>query len=250
MDLKEILSTISNIAEQQGTTAFICGGVPRDKVLNKPNSIEDIDITTGDNKVHYLAKEVSIKLKGPTTSYKLLDDGHAQVFVDKLKLDFSSNFNIPKVKPLLIKAGLKNPTDMQAELYSRDFTCNALLMSLDLKTITDPTGLSLQDIKAKTLRTCLPASITLGYDNKRIVRVLYLSSKLGFSVDKEIVNWIKKNPQLIKNCSTQYLTKKLLKAISYDKSNTVKLLDEMGLWKYIPPLKEFGTDLTKNPGRI
>ncbi|MES1987437.1 MAG: helix-turn-helix transcriptional regulator, partial [Pseudomonadota bacterium] len=46
-------------------------------------------------------------------------------------------------------------------------------------------------IKSKTLRTCLPAAITLGYDNKRVVRILYMAAKLDFSVDQEIIDWVK-----------------------------------------------------------
>lgn len=248
MALNDILSIVSNIAKDQASSIFIVGGIPRDKVLNKLENIEDIDLTTGDSKTHYVAKEAGIKL--PNASYKLLDDGHAQVFVDNLKLDFSSNFNIPNVKSMLVKAGIKNPTDMQAELYSRDFTCNALLMTLDLKKILDPTGLGLKDIKSKTLRTCLPAAITLGYDNKRIVRIIYLACKLGFEVDQEIIDWVRRHPDTMSKPSQQYTSKKLLKAIKYDKSKTVKLLDAMGLWKYIPTLKELNLDVINNLERI
>lgn len=250
MILSEILNIVDNISKDIGTTTFITGGAPRDKILNKSNNIEDIDLTTGDDKIHYVAKEVSIKLRSTNMNYKVLDDGHAQITMGGFKLDFSSNFNIPGVKKMLEKSGLKNPTDMQAELYSRDFTCNALLMSLDLKKIEDPMGLSLQDIKAKKLRTCLPAAITLGYDNKRVVRVLYMAAKLDFTVDQEIIDWVKKNPNTIKNCTQQYLIKKLAKSIKYNKEKTVQLLDQMGLWQSIPPVKELEKYIINSPERI
>src|ERR1700748_3494180 len=183
MNLPEILKILTDISTDMSVNCLIVGGTPRDKVMNLPGNIEDIDLTSGDDKIHYIAKEASIKLKDLNGSYKVLDDGHAQITIGGFKLDFSSNFTIPNVKNILAKAGLKGATDMQAELYSRDFTCNTLLMTLDLKTILDPTGLALNDIKSKTLRTCLPAAITLGYDNKRVVRVLYMAAKLNFNVD-------------------------------------------------------------------
>lgn len=250
MNLPEILKILSDIAVNMDSNLFLCGGAPRDKVMNVPGNIEDIDLTSGDDKIHYIAKEASIKLKDLNGSYKVLDDGHAQITIGGFKLDFSSNFNIPNIKNILNKAGLKGATDMQCELYSRDFTCNTLLMTLDLKQILDPTGLALKDIKSKTLRTCLPAAITLGYDNKRVVRIIYMAAKLNFTVDQEIIDWVKQNPKTISNCSQGYLIKKLAKSIEYNKEKTVELLDKMGLWKFIPPMKELEGLMTKNPGRI
>lgn len=250
MILSEILKIIDVISANIGATCRIVGGAPRDKMLNRSDNIEDIDLTTGDDKIHFVAKEASIKLKSPNMNYKVLDDGHAQITIGGFKLDFSSNFNIPNVRPMLVKSGLKNPTNMQAELYSRDFTCNALLMTLDLKKIEDPLGLSLQDIKAKKLRTCLPAAITLGYDNKRVVRILYMAAKLDFTVDTEIIDWVKAHPDSIKNCTQQYLIKKLAKSIKYNKEKTVSLLDQMNLWKSIPPIKELEKYIIGSPERI
>jgi len=250
MNLSEILSILSGIAAEMNSNIFIVGGAPRDKVMGLSNNIEDIDLTSGDNKIHYIAKEASIKLKDINSVYKVLDDGHAQITIGGFKLDFSSNFNIPDIKNILQKAGLKGPSDMQAELYSRDFTCNTLLMSLDLKQILDPTGLALKDIKSKILRTCLPAAVTLGYDNKRVVRILYMAAKLNFDVDEEIIKWVKENPSSIANCSQNYLIKKLAKSIEYNKDKTVELLDKMNLWKSIPPIKDLQSIMAKNPERV
>lgn len=250
MNLPDILKILSDIALDMNSNLFIVGGAVRDKAMNSPSKIDDIDLTSGDDKIHYIAKEASIKLKDTNSSYKVLDDGHAQITIGEFKLDFSSNFNIPNIKSILAKAGLKGASDMQAELYSRDFTCNTLLMTLDLKKILDPTGLSLKDIKEKILRTCLPAAVTLGYDNKRVVRVLYMAAKLDFSVDSEIIDWVKKNPDTISNCSPNYLIKKLAKSIEYNKDKTVELLDKMNLWKSIPPMKELQDLMIKNPERM
>ncbi len=207
--------------------------------MGRAEKLDDVDLTTGDDNIHYVAKEASIAFRGPGVDYKLLDDGHAQIIIDGFKLDFSSNYNIPGIKNMLIKAGLEEPTSMQLELYSRDFTCNALLMTLDLKTITDPTGLGIKDIKAKLLRTCLPAAITLGNDNKRVVRIIYLAAKLGFEVDKEIISWVKVNPEsLTKGSTSQYVIKKLKKACESDLNKTVKLIGEMNLWPFVPVIDE------------
>lgn len=248
MQLADVLKVLSEAAVRLGTsTPYICGGAPRDKVLGQTSNIDDIDITTGDNTIHHLAKEASIKLNG---SFQQMADGHSQLVIEGLKIDFSSNYIFPGVTALLAQAGLRNPNTMQLELYSRDFTCNALLMNLDLKKVIDPIGLGIKDIKAQTLRTCLPAQLTLGSDHKRVVRVLYMAAKLGFTVDQEIIDWVKKNPATIATPDNRYVTKKLGQALEYNSDVTVKLLDQMGLWQYVPASPQLTPYMSHDVGRI
>lgn len=249
MKLREILSLIATTASQKGISEpWICGGTPRDKILNRLDKLIDLDITTGDDSVHNLAREVSLVL--PNCDYRVMDDGHASITFNKLKIDFSSNFRVPDIKQILQRAGIASPTEMQCELYSRDFTCNALLLSLDLKTIQDPTGFGVQDIENKLIKTCLPASYTLGSQNKRVPRIFYLAAKLGFEVDSEIIDWVKKNPQSIANCKPKYLVEKIQKALSFDHQKTISLFDQMGVWPYLPATPELITDMTSKRGRL
>lgn len=248
MTLKELLSLIAELSKRKGiSTPFICGGTPRDKLLNRLDKLVDLDITTGDNSIHLLGQELSKAI--PNSNYKVMPDGHSQITIDKFKVDLSSNFRVPGIKMMLYKAGIKNPTEMQCEIYSRDFTCNALLLSLDLKNILDPTGLGTKDIQKKIIRTCLPAQLTLGSQHKRIVRVVYLAAKLGFEVDPEIINWVKRNPQFFGDAKPKYLSDKLQKALDSDKEKTVQLLDQMGVWKFIPPMPDL-LPYMNTPGRI
>lgn len=243
MSLGQIFQQLEKISKDNGLSVpWICGGLPRDKVLGRKNDFGDVDLTTGNDDIHILAKELAMI---PGAEYMVFPDGHTSIYIDNKKLDFSSNFNIPGIERILKEAGLDNPTEMQKEMFSRDFTCNSLLLSLDLQEIQDPTGLGMKDIGNKILNTVLPANFTLGYDNKRIVRVLYLAAKLGFEVSDEIKDWIRRHPELIKNCRPQYLSKKLKKALSYDFDRTVGLIDELGLWKHLPPLPELVPYMSK-----
>jgi poly(A) polymerase len=163
-----------------------------------------------------------------------MPDGHVTLNIGGLKLDCSSNFIIPNINDILAKQNITVVDEMQKELYSRDFTCNALLMSMDLKHIFDPLGRGIADIKKRIIKTCLSPEITLGYDNKRVVRILYLAAKLNFEVAPEIISWVKKNPASFSNVKSQYLTKKLIKALAYDPEKVIKLITDMNLWPYIP----------------
>lgn len=230
--LGDILNKMTEISQSNGLSIpFICGGTPRDKVMDRLKELSDIDITTGDDSIHKLAELTSKSV--PNSELKIGND-HSQLMVGGLKIDFSSNFKVPHIELLLKGAGIKMPTPMQCELYSRDFTCNALLMDLNLKHIYDPTGLGLNDIKSKMIRTCLPAKMTLGSQTRRVVRVIYLAAKLNFEVDPEIINWVKANPSSILGAKPNQLTEKLNKAFEYNSEKTKTLISQMEISNYLP----------------
>src|SRR5271165_2287636 len=97
MLLKSVLQLLNQVSarEDSKTPAMIVGGIPRDKVAGQASKINDVDITTGSN-TQYLAKEFSIELhKHIPLLTKQADDGHVSIYMAGLKVDFSSNFNIP-----------------------------------------------------------------------------------------------------------------------------------------------------------
>lgn len=220
---------------------MIVGGIPRDKMLGKLTEISDVDITTGDDTVHYLAKEINIKLSRiMKIQYKKGFDGHSSILLGNLKLDFSSNFNVLHIEQYLKNKGIPNPSPMQKELYSRDFTINTLLMDLNLKTIHDPIKQGIADIKSKIIRTCLSPEITLKEHN-RIIRVIYLAAKLNFEVAPEIILFVQKNQNLIDSTTSEKsLVEKLSKAMSYNSNKTLELLKEMNLNKYVSIAEKLG----------
>ncbi len=235
MKLKDLLKLIHTVHKKEGTSVpFICGGTPRDKLLGKLDLIADLDLTTGDSSVNFLAKRlVELLDTNFHIKSKVMNDGHNSVHVGNIKVDFSSNFNTPDIDKILIKKGIKTPTPMQKEIYSRDFTCNSLLMTFDLKEIIDPTKMGFEDIKNKIIRTCLSPEITLTNNKNRVVRAIYLAAKLDFDLDPEMKEWIKKNPESINIASDRSIAEKINKALSYNPEKTVKLLTELNLWNYI-----------------
>ena len=96
----------------------------------------------------------------------------------------------------------------------------------------------------------MPAYITLGNDSNRIVRSIYLSSKLGFELDDEIVEWIKSYPEKFGESKSSYIIKKLKEAFYYNPQNTEKLINNLNLWKYVPPDKNLLPYIAKNIRKI
>ena len=156
MKLRELLQQMLATKKRVGSSdPMLCGGTPRDRYLKHLENISDLDITTGDKTVDLLSEEFAedLSMKYNITR-RIMDDGHSSIYIGSFKMDFSSNFNAPNIMQLLNKIGINNPTEMQKEMFSRDFTCNALLLSLDLKKLVDPTHRGFKDINDKVIRTC------------------------------------------------------------------------------------------------
>jgi tRNA nucleotidyltransferase/poly(A) polymerase len=236
LKLRQLFTVIDKIGKDNSIpNIYLCGGAVRDRILGTLDKLEDIDLTTGGADVKNLAVEISRELsKSFAIESKQMEDGHTSIFLENIKIDLSSNFIDPAVDSILKQKGISNPTDIQKEMFSRDFTVNSLLMSLDLKKGFDPTGMGQKDIKNKFLRTCLPPEITLKSNVNRIIRVIYMAAKLGFTVDPLIIKYISENKNLISEIAPGYLSKTLTKAVKYNTEKTVELLDAMGLWKALP----------------
>lgn len=235
MKLRELLQEMELLRKEIGVSpCFICGGTPRDKYMGKLENIVDLDITTGDKTVDYLSQEFAIKLrKKYNITRKTMEDGHSSLFIGSLKMDFSSNFIVPNIDSILNNLNIK-PTNMLREIYSRDFTCNSLLMTLDLKQIIDPTHKGFKDIKDKKIKTCLSPEITLTSNKNRVVRAIYLACKLNFDIDNVIIEYVRKNPQVIKISTEKSMTEKINDAFTKDADKASYLLAQMNLWNYIP----------------
>ena len=230
--VRDILLEVKRLAKDNGLSEpYIVGGLPRDKILNRINKVEDIDITSGDESIHQLAELTAQQFKVNPIRFP---DGHYQLYINNIKYDFSSNFNSPDAKYFLEKAGVKDPSSMLLELFSRDFTCNTLIIPLALRKIVDPTGLAIDDIKNKIIKTPLPPRITLRDDPKRVVRAIYLAAKLGFTVEKDIILWVLNHHDKIKEeVSVGFSRRKLADATRADVKKTMQLLSSMKLWNVV-----------------
>lgn len=214
---------------------YITGGTPRDRYLGHLENISDLDITTGDKTVDYLSQEFAIELrKKYNITRKTMEDGHSSIYIGSFKMDFSSNFNVPGIDQMLADKGIARPNDMQREMFSRDFTCNALLLSFDLKNLVDPTHQGFKDIKEKKIKTCLDPKTTLTTNRNRVVRAIYLAAKLDFDIDDSIIKFVQQNPQSVKIATDKVLNEKLNEAFKRDADKASFLITKMGLWNQIP----------------
>jgi len=238
MKLRDLLTQIKQIEKSiNSSPVYICGGAARDRYMGQLEKIDDLDLTTGDKTVDILSQKLLESLQDKYKVFrKVMPDGHSTVFIGNLRVDFSSNYNAPNIDKILKSMGINNPSNMKKETFSRDFTCNALLMDFNLTTLIDPTNKGFKDIKEKKIRACISPEITFIDKEKRIFRAIYLACKLGFTVDESIINFVKNNIDKLNfsNVRPSFIKEKINVAFAYNPEKASELLTKMNLWDKIP----------------
>lgn len=248
MKLQELLQIVANSATNHPEIGipYLCGGTPRDYLMGNLQKINDLDITTGTKTIDYLAESVfDILKKQYNIPRHVAKDGHTSLHIGDLKLDFSSNFIEPNIINHLKAIGINYPTAIQQEMFSRDFTCNALLLTLDFKQLLDPTGKGKTDVKNKIIKTCLSPEVTFQNSTNRVIRSIYLAVKLGFEIAPEIIDYVRAHPETTAISSKQATAEKLNKSLSIDREKTIRFITLMNIWDYLPIDNSLYSDYVK-----
>jgi len=228
-----IFKIVSEEAQKLNIPVYVVGGYVRDRLLKKPS--KDVDFTcVGD--AHALAKRVAQRLSGKpkVATYKrfrtasIMHDDWQLEFVGARKESYSPDSRNPHVEPGTLEDDLKR----------RDFTINALIISLnpeDYGTLYDPfTGI--EDLKNRIIRTPLDPEQTFFDDPLRMLRAIRFATQLNFKIDDRVLEAISKMKDRIKIVSPERIADELNKILLAQKPSTgFKLLDKTGLLEIILP---------------
>ncbi|MAM29276.1 MAG: tRNA nucleotidyltransferase [Flavobacteriaceae bacterium] len=227
-------NVLSKAATALGLETYVIGGFVRDHLLNR-GTAKDIDIVTVGSGIA-LAKKVAEILPGKpkvsvfkTYGTAMLKTGGIELeFVGARKESYSENSRNPSVE---------NGT-LQDDQNRRDFTINALAISLNDETfgdLLDPFG-GVEDLQNKIIRTPLDPSITYSDDPLRMLRAIRFASQLDFTIEKKSLEAISKNADRIKIVSKERIVDEINKILmSPVPSKGFALLHKTKLLPYIFP---------------
>ena len=232
-----VFGLVRQVARDTGIPAYVVGGYVRDALLTgKPK--KDIDFTLlGDAET--FAREVAARWKGnpKITVYKnfgtamVKDKDTVLEFVTARKESYSPESRKPRVVP----------ATLEEDLLRRDFTVNAMAISLndnDYGRLIDLFG-GMEDLKNKIIRTPTDPVITFSDDPLRMLRAIRFATQLDFQIEDKTLDAIRKNKHRIKIISPERIVDELNKILLTDRpSKGFKLLFETGL------LDEFFPELT------
>jgi len=238
------LGQIINVSKDLKMKVYVVGGFPRDIVAGIGITDEtDLDLTEKNGNAFDLAFFVAAKynLKEP----KIYEaSGTALVVMpSKRMVEFHNAFhNVPHIIDQLYSINVE-PTPINKDVYSRDFTINTLLFDPDNGKILDLTGMGIKDIREKLLRTPLPARKVISHDPRRILRGVRFAIQFGLKYDddyeKEIHNFI---PELIdfmvKHPNSKMVERTIAKSFQIDPEKSYDEFSRLGLMDYAPKSKE------------
>lgn len=222
------------ISEVAGNTpVYVIGGYVRDCLLGRPS--KDVDIVVVGDGLSF-ARQVSDKL-GNTSEAKFYGQfGTAMIRWHDYVVEFvgarKESYKLYSRKPDV------RPGSLTDDLRRRDFTINALGISLNQKSygqLLDQFG-GIEDLKSGIIRTPLDPDITFSDDPLRMMRAVRFASQLGFSIDKSSLDAIYRNRNRLRIVSPERITDELNKIILSPKPSIgFKLLFKTGLLQVFFP---------------
>ena len=229
-----LFKSIGKIADAHGQPAFAIGGFVRDLLIQRP--CKDIDIVVEGSGIE-LAKRASESLgAGKVTVFK--NFGTAMFRYHDWEVEFVG------ARKESYERGSRNPIvedgTIEDDQLRRDFTINALALSLNAETfgdLIDPFN-GLRDIENGCIRTPLDPDVTFSDDPLRMLRAIRFSTQLGFRIEDSNVRSIRKNAERLKIITQERIHTELHKIIMSDKpSKGFKLLDKGDLLhRFFPEL--------------
>lgn len=226
-----IFRRISRLADAQGVKAFVVGGYVRDHYLCRPST--DIDVVVVGSGIA-LAEALGWELHTKVSVFKtfgtaMLRAGGVEVeFVGARRESYTRDSRKPQVE-----AGT-----LEDDQRRRDFTINALAWSLNgdsFGELVDPFG-GLDDLDACIIRTPCDPDITFSDDPLRMMRAVRFAAQLGFSIEDETFEAIRRNASRIKIVSRERIASELNKIVlSPVPSMGFELLELTGLLELIFP---------------
>lgn len=185
-DIMALLTTIAEVADRQGVSAYVVGGFVRDLLLRIENF--DMDIVIEDDGIQFarlLGKELGAKVLNHQkfgTSVISLPDG-SKVDVASARTEY---YMRPAALPTVEKSSIKS------DLFRRDFTFNSLALKLngsDAFTLLDYFN-GQRDLKDKVVRVL--HNLSFIEDPSRAFRAIRFEQRLGFRIGKQTESFIKR----------------------------------------------------------
>ena len=215
---------ILKIFNQNSYEAYFVGGCVRDYLLGEDFS--DIDITTNalpDQVKKVFRKSIDTGIQHGTVTILVNGDSY-EVTTFRTEEDYANHRSPEKVEFV---------SNLREDLDRRDFTINAMALDYNGKLFDYHNGD--QDLNSKIIRTVNNPNERFYEDALRMLRAFRFSSKLGFEIENNTLNAIKRNAELIKFVSIERIVNEFKKLLA-GKGNlrSLELLLDSKLNSYIP----------------
>ena len=230
---RKIFELVGRCARELDAPAYVVGGYVRDRLLGR--ATKDIDIVCVGDGIKLAEKVASKMYPHPKVAFysrfgtaMLRHDGIEIEFVGARRESYRDDSRKPDVEQ----------GTLEDDQNRRDFTINALAVSLDENTfgqILDPFG-GLAHLEQKIIKTPLEPGKTFSDDPLRMLRAIRFSNQLGFAIEPNTFQGIIKYRTRINIISKERIASELEKILLTPKPSIgFNLLFDSGLLQLILP---------------
>ncbi len=229
-----IFQYIRNASTELQLDTYVIGGFVRDFLL-KRGEAKDIDVVAVGSGIA-LAKKVAELLPHKPKVKVFKTYGTAMLRFKDIEVEFvgarKESYREDSRNPIV-----ENGT-LQDDQNRRDFTINALALSLNTETygdLLDPFN-GLKDLDKKIIRTPLEPGITYSDDPLRMMRAIRFATQLNFKIEKDSLEAISLHKERIKIITKERIVEELHKILMAPvPSIGFLLLEKTGLLPFISP---------------
>ena len=226
-----VFRRISRLADKAGVEAYVVGGYVRDWYLHRPCT--DIDVVVVGSGIA-LAEALARELHTNVSVFKTF--GTAMLHADGMEVEFvgarRESYSPDSRKPHVEDGTLED------DQRRRDFTVNAMAWSLNgerFGELVDPFD-GMYDLEERIICTPCDPDITFSDDPLRMMRGIRFATQLGFDIEDETYEAIKRNCERIKIVSRERIISEMNKIIASEHPSTgFHLLSDTGLLKLVFP---------------
>jgi tRNA nucleotidyltransferase/poly(A) polymerase len=229
-----IFEVISKASQELNVESYVIGGFVRDFLLGRDFK-KDIDIVAIGSGIELALKVSELLPKKPKVQvFKTY--GTAMLRFEDTEIEFvgarKESYHFESRNPVVENGTLEDDQNR------RDFTINALALSLNPKTygdLVDPFN-GVLDLENKTIKTPLDPDITYSDDPLRMMRAIRFATQLGFEIEENSLASITQNAERITIISGERIVDELNKILSTEKPSIgFLLLHKTGLLDIILP---------------
>ncbi|TDK24597.1 CCA tRNA nucleotidyltransferase [Arthrobacter crusticola] len=229
MPLPPVVTELGELFSEAGYELSLVGGPVRDLFLGR--SSPDLDFTTNANPDQTLAV-----IRGWADAYWEIGRAFGTIGLRR----GSHQIEITTYRADAYDPGSRNPSvafgsNLEEDLLRRDFTVNAMALTLPAMELVDPFG-GVKDLHAGVLRTPGAPSSSFSDDPLRMMRAARFASQLGVSVAPEVAEAMSAMAERIGIISAERIRDELVKLVNgRAPGRGIDLLVETGLADHVLP---------------
>lgn len=223
---ERIIGILSRL-ERGGFQAFVAGGAVRDMLMGREP--HDYDIATS-------ARPEQVKKLFARTIDTGIKHGTVLVVENNIGYEITTFRKDGEYHDGRHPRNVQFVNDIYEDCKRRDFTINAMMYNPNVG-IRDYFG-GAADIEKRLIRCVGNVHMRFMEDALRMMRAVRFSAVLGFDIEEETAEAIKKCAPLIRHVSNERLLAELNKILLSSNPDYIRKLHELGLLTYIMPQLE------------